>query len=116
MSLERPLSSSCNTEKSVVPSAAGTTTSPSMTAEPALRCHASAAILRKRLVQSMPRRVNEPGNGALMPVGRLANSRLLSSVAELPSREHRPNQILPQQNTHHDRAQHVQQDKDHNGI
>jgi hypothetical protein len=38
------LSSFCNTEKSVVPSAAGTTTSPSMIADPALMFQASAAI------------------------------------------------------------------------
>ena len=36
-----PLSSFCSTEKSVVPSAAGTTISPSMTAEAALMCQAS---------------------------------------------------------------------------
>jgi hypothetical protein len=46
-----------DTEKSVVPFAAGTTTSPSMIADPAFRCQASAAIFRKRLVQSLPRRV-----------------------------------------------------------
>src|SRR5882724_5919523 len=55
---DRPLSSFCNTEKSVVPSTAGTTTSPSMIADPALMLQASAAIFRKRLVQSLPRRVN----------------------------------------------------------
>ena len=56
--LDRPFSSFCSTEKSVVPSAAGTTTSPSMIAEPALMCQASSAIFLKRLVQSLPRRVN----------------------------------------------------------
>jgi hypothetical protein len=56
--VERPFSSFCNTEKSVVPSAAGTTISPSMIAEPALMCQASSAIFLKRLVQSLPRRVN----------------------------------------------------------
>jgi len=40
---------------------------------------------------------------------RLANARLLTSAAKLPSREHRPNQVFPQQNAYHDRAQHVQQ-------
>ena len=55
--VDLPLSSFCSTEKSVVPSAAGTTTSPSMIAEPALMCQASAAIFLKRLVQSWPRRV-----------------------------------------------------------
>jgi hypothetical protein len=35
----------------------GTTTSPSMIADPAPMCHASSAILRKRFVQSLPRRV-----------------------------------------------------------
>jgi hypothetical protein len=43
-------------EKSVVPLSEGTTTSPSMIAEHALMCHASSAIFRKRLVQSLPRR------------------------------------------------------------
>ena len=56
--LEPPLSSFCYTEKSVVPSFAGITTSPSMIADPAPMCHASAAIFLKRLVQSLPRRVN----------------------------------------------------------
>jgi hypothetical protein len=46
------------TENSVVPFSAGTTTSPSMIAEPALMCQASSAIFRKRVVQSLPRRVN----------------------------------------------------------
>jgi hypothetical protein len=55
--VDRPLSSFCRTEKSVVPSSAGTTTSPSMIADPALMCQASDAIFRKRLVQSLPRRV-----------------------------------------------------------
>jgi hypothetical protein len=55
--VDRPFSSFCKTEKSVVPSAVGTTTSPSMIAEPALTCQASSATLRKRLVQSLPRRV-----------------------------------------------------------
>ena len=36
----------------------GTTTSPSMIAEPAAMCQASSAILRKRLVQSLPRLVH----------------------------------------------------------
>jgi len=49
--VERPFSSFCNTEKSVVPSAADTTTSPSMIAELALTCQASSAIFLKRLVQ-----------------------------------------------------------------
>jgi hypothetical protein len=53
-----PLSSFCSTEKWVVPSAAGTTTSPSMIAEDALIRNASFAIFRNRLVQSLPRRVN----------------------------------------------------------
>jgi hypothetical protein len=56
--VDPPFSSFCNTEKSVVPSVAGTTTSPSMIAEPALMCQASSAIFLKRLVQSLPRRVN----------------------------------------------------------
>ena len=55
--VEVPLSSFCNTEKSVAPLVAGTTTSPSMIAEPALMCQASSTILRKWLVQSLPRRV-----------------------------------------------------------
>jgi hypothetical protein len=38
--------------KSVVPSAAGATTSPSIIADPALMCQASEAIFLKRLVQS----------------------------------------------------------------
>jgi hypothetical protein len=52
-----PLSSFCKTEKSVVPSAAGTTTSPSMIAEEALIRNASFATFLKRPVQSLPRRV-----------------------------------------------------------
>jgi len=56
--LDCPLSSFCKTEKSVVPSSAGITTSPSMIADPAFMCQASVAIFRKRLVQSLPRRVN----------------------------------------------------------
>jgi hypothetical protein len=51
-----PLSSFCNTEKSV-PSVAGTTTSPSTIAEEALIRNASFAIFLNRLVQSLPRRV-----------------------------------------------------------
>jgi hypothetical protein len=51
------LGTACKTEKSVMPFSAATTTSPSMIAEPALTCQASAAIFRKRLVQSLPRRV-----------------------------------------------------------
>ncbi|MGY4372672.1 hypothetical protein ACVWZ3_000311 [Bradyrhizobium sp. i1.3.6] len=51
------MSSFCSTEKSVVPSAAGTTISPSMTAELALICQASWATFLKRCVQSWPRRV-----------------------------------------------------------
>jgi hypothetical protein len=54
---ERPLSSFCSIEKSVVPSAAGTTISPSMMALPASICQASAATFLKRLVQSLPLRV-----------------------------------------------------------
>ena len=42
---------------SVVPSVAGTTTSPSMIVDPALMCQASSAIFLNRLVQSLPRRV-----------------------------------------------------------
>ena len=41
----------------VVPFSPGTTTSPSMIADPAATCQASSAIFRKRLVQSWPRRV-----------------------------------------------------------
>ena len=41
-----------------MPSAAGTTTSPSMIADRALISKASSAIFLKRLVQSLPRRVN----------------------------------------------------------
>jgi len=52
MLVDLPLSSFCRTEKSVVPSAAGTTISPSMTAEPALMCQASWATFLKRCVQS----------------------------------------------------------------
>src|ERR1700675_4106840 len=37
--LDRPVSSFCNTEKSVVPSSAGTTTSPSIIADLAFTCH-----------------------------------------------------------------------------
>jgi hypothetical protein len=48
-----PLSSFCNTEKSVVPSVAGTTTSPSTIAEEALIRNASFAIFLNRLVQSL---------------------------------------------------------------
>ena len=55
--LDRPFSSFWSTAKSVVPSIAGATTSPSMIAEPALMSQASAVIFRKRLVQSLPRRV-----------------------------------------------------------
>ena len=40
-----------------MPSAAGTTISPSMMAELALMCQASSATFLKRLVQSWPRRV-----------------------------------------------------------
>jgi hypothetical protein len=58
----------------------------------------------------------KPGSDALMPVGRLANSRLLTSAAKFPSREHRPNQIFPEQKAHQDRAQYVQHDQDHNGV
>jgi hypothetical protein len=43
-----PFNSFCNTEKSVVPSAAGATTSPSMIADPALICQASSAIFLNR--------------------------------------------------------------------
>jgi hypothetical protein len=43
--VDRPFNSFCKTEKSVVPSAAGATTSPSMIAEPAPMCQASEAIL-----------------------------------------------------------------------
>jgi hypothetical protein len=57
MLVDLPFSSFCRTEKSVVPSAAGTTISPSMMAEPAAMCQASAATFLKRLVQSLPRRV-----------------------------------------------------------
>jgi hypothetical protein len=42
---ELPFSSFCNTEKSVVPSAAGTTISPSMIAELDLMCQAFSATL-----------------------------------------------------------------------
>jgi len=55
--VDLPLSSFCSTEKSVVPSAAGTTISPSITAEAALMCQASCAAFLKRCVQSCPRRV-----------------------------------------------------------
>jgi hypothetical protein len=58
MFFDDPLSSFCSTEKSVLPSTAGTTTSPSMTADAALICHASCATFLKRRVQSCPRRVN----------------------------------------------------------
>ena len=56
--VDLPFSSFCRTEKSVVPSSAGTTISPSMIAEPAAMCQASSATFLKRLVQSWPRRVN----------------------------------------------------------
>ena len=56
--VDRPLSSFCNTEKSVAPSADCTTTSSSTMPDPALMCHASAAIFRKRSVQSLPRQMN----------------------------------------------------------
>jgi hypothetical protein len=46
-----PLSSFCRTEKSVVPSAAGTTISPSMIAEAALMCQASCETFLNRWVQ-----------------------------------------------------------------
>jgi hypothetical protein len=52
-----PLSSFCSTEKSVVPSAAGTTISPSITADAALMCQASWETFLKRCVQLWPRRV-----------------------------------------------------------
>jgi hypothetical protein len=55
--VDRPFNSFCKTEKSVVPSAADATTSPSMIAEPAPMCQASEAIFLKRWVQSYPRRV-----------------------------------------------------------
>jgi hypothetical protein len=55
--LDWPFSSFCSTEKSVVPSVEGTTTSPSMIADPALTFQASTATLRKQSVQSWPRRV-----------------------------------------------------------
>jgi len=44
-------------EKSVVPSAVGTTISPSMMAEPAAMCQASSATFLNRVVRSLPRRV-----------------------------------------------------------
>jgi hypothetical protein len=47
----------CMTAKSVVPSSAGTTTSPSMNADLVFRCQASVAIFLNRSVQSWPRRV-----------------------------------------------------------
>ena len=49
---ELPFNSFCRTEKSVVPSSAGATTSPSMTALPVPMCQASAAIFLNRWVQS----------------------------------------------------------------
>jgi hypothetical protein len=52
-----PLSSFCSTEKSVVPSTAGTTISPSTMADAALMCQASWETFLKRCVQSWPRRV-----------------------------------------------------------
>jgi hypothetical protein len=55
MLLDRPLSSFCRSEKSVVPLEAGTTISPSMIAEPALMCQASCATFLKPWVQSWPR-------------------------------------------------------------
>jgi hypothetical protein len=58
MLVDLPLSSFCRTEKSVVPSPAGTTISPSTTAVLALMRQASWATFLKRCVQSWPRRVN----------------------------------------------------------
>jgi hypothetical protein len=47
-----PFNSFCRTEKSVVPSLAGATASPSMIADPVQICHASSAIFLNRVVQS----------------------------------------------------------------
>jgi hypothetical protein len=58
MLFDLPFISFWRTEKSVLPSAAGTTISPSMIAEPALICQASCETFLKRWVQSWPRRVN----------------------------------------------------------
>jgi hypothetical protein len=57
MLADLPLSWFCRIEKSVVPSAAGATTSPSRIAEAALIRNASSAIFLKRRAQSIPLRV-----------------------------------------------------------
>src|SRR3981081_800902 len=61
--VDLPFSSFCSTEKSVVPSAAGTTTSPSRMAEAALIRKASSAIFLHRRLRLMPLGVN---SGALV--------------------------------------------------
>jgi hypothetical protein len=55
--IDLPFSSFCGTAKSVVPFSAGTTTSPSTIADPALMCHV-ICDLAEALGQSLPRRVN----------------------------------------------------------
>jgi len=52
--LDLPFSPFCSTEKSVVPSAAGTTISPSMIADPALMCQALSATFLKRWSSRSP--------------------------------------------------------------
>ena len=66
ISVDLPFNSLCNTEKSVGPSVAGATTSPSMIADPELMCQASSEIFLNRLVQSLPRRLNTVTAASLM--------------------------------------------------
>jgi hypothetical protein len=69
----------------VVPFEGGTTTSPSMIAEPALMCHASDATFLKRSVQSLPYRVKTWTAASLRWTWTLYPSNLISCPHRSPA-------------------------------